>query len=103
MQYIKYDGRKLGVGNKLRLGGADFVVVPSEHGVVGDFIRIECKMDALNYYEFNFVPRIFPDLEILIEEPKISKEAAEALKARLLVGSYIYPSEWVNIIDSMTE
>lgn len=96
--FIKYDGRELEYGVKIRLAGREGSTAGSDK----DFYGVFWENKEEDWLEF----KKFPDLEIWIEAPKISKAAAEELKkwaaSITLTNGPLYHL-LLEKIDSMTE
>lgn len=111
--FIQYDGRELKVGDKIKLGGREGKI---SH--VTKFLQGEIKPGSIRKPDYvyliewpdstysSLVLSSFPDFEIWIEDPKISKVAAEELKkwaaSITLTNGPLYHL-LLEKIDSMTE
>lgn len=105
--WIKFDGRELKVNTNIKLAGRVGTAIRTHTKGENDYFKVEWGSPAI----FNMLDlKQFPDLEIWIEEPKISKEAAMELKAFL--GKEPYRSDptlraimlnVLNKIDSIIE
>jgi hypothetical protein len=104
-------GHQFKKDEKIRLGGLIGKIIEVREGddVIHHFVEWEARSRLVQWLNIS----IFPDLEIVVEEPKISREAAEELQRWIAVskvpyrdsrgGYVIHQTELEDKLDSMIE